>query len=155
MPGPIPRDPIERFWEKVDKTGPCWEWTASKVYGYGQFGIAHQKHARAHRFAYELLVGPIPEGLELDHLCRNRACVNPDHLEPVTTRVNLLRGATVTARKAGQTHCIHGHEFTPDNTFIRKNGCRTCLTCRRALDRVRGARRRAALASPIDGDQLA
>ncbi|WP_411732175.1 HNH endonuclease signature motif containing protein [Paeniglutamicibacter sp.] len=78
----------EYFWAKVRKTNSCWVWTAAKVKGYGKF----QKH-RAHRWSYEHLVGPIPEGLTLDHLCRNRACVNPEHLEPVTVEENVRRAA--------------------------------------------------------------
>src|SRR4051812_41628217 len=87
------RPPEVRFWEKVEKEGavpadrpslgPCWEWTAFKLRGYGQFSPWKGLLCRAHRYAYELLVGPIPEGHELDHLCRNRGCVNPAHLEPV------------------------------------------------------------------------
>lgn len=91
----------------------------------------------AHRVAYEQARGPIPEGLELDHLCRNRACVNPDHLEPVTHRENLLRADTFAARHAAQTHCVNGHEFTPDNTYIRTRpeGGRECRACRKARNR--------------------
>ena len=105
----------ERFWSKVDKDGPggCWLWTASQNgYGYGKFKAPHAFVA-SHRYAYELLVGPIPDGLQIDHLCRNRACVNPAHLEPVTQRVNLMRGNTLASINARKTHCIRGHEFTP------------------------------------------
>jgi hypothetical protein len=86
--------PEQRFWRHVvrDPDTECWEWTAArKNGGYGSFAIG-KGNVYAHRFAYEMLVGPIPEGLELDHLCRNRGCVNPDHLEPVTRQVNVLRG---------------------------------------------------------------
>jgi len=89
----------------------------------------------AHRFAYEALVGPIPEGLKLDHLCRNRACVNPDHTEPVTDRVNTLRGFGPTAMNARATHCSEGHEFTDENTYLNQSGSRVCLTCMRAAQR--------------------
>lgn len=82
----------ERFWAKVQPTGFCWEWIASlKPNGYGQFSPRPGRVAYAHRYAYELLVGPIPTGADLDHLCRNRRCVNPDHLDPVDRRTNLLR----------------------------------------------------------------
>lgn len=88
----------ERFWEKVDRRGPdeCWPWLAATSQGYGIFHVrVGEPLARAHRFSYGLLVGAIPDGLVLDHLCRNRACVNPEHLEPVTYRVNNLRAAAV------------------------------------------------------------
>lgn len=129
----------ERFWSKVDKTGPCWLWLAGKDRsGYGAFRY-QGRQIGAHRFAYERLVGPIPEGTELDHVkargCTNRHCVNPDHLEPVTSRVNTLRGDGPSAVAARQTECAHGHPFTPENTrFSRKpNGrmMRYCVTCRR------------------------
>lgn len=107
--------------------------------GYGQ--IKFKRHTkRAMRVAYEVFVGPIPEDLILDHLCRRRACVNPAHLEPVTNRTNLLRGDTSSARKAAQTHCVNGHPFTPENTYVypswRTNGGvrRTCRQC--AIERT-------------------
>jgi hypothetical protein len=118
----------------VDKTQDCWNWTGALDNGYGRFqgGPRGSKVHRAHRLAYELLVGPIPEGLVLDHLCRNRRCVNPDHLEPVTNRINVLRGEGWAASRARQTHCIHGHEFTPANTYVDpKRGTRGCRECRR------------------------
>ena len=116
-----------RFWAKVNQTPTCWLWTASTRNGYGAYFHAGQM-TPAHRVAYEHLIGPIPEGLEIDHLCRVRACVNPAHLEPVTHQENQLRGPYI-GGKANQTHCIHGHEFTPGNTYIRPNGTRNCLTC--------------------------
>lgn len=117
----------DRFWAKVDKSGDCWEWTAFLTPdGYGRFGLDGAIVA-AHRTAYELVVGPIPDGLQIDHLCRNRKCVNPDHLEPVTQLENARRGFWAT-----KTHCKHGHEFTPENTYIRPTGARQCRTCNRA-----------------------
>lgn len=100
--GPKRRDPAERFWEKIDLSGDCWIWTLApngraggygRGGGYGRFTVSYKPHVRvlAHRFAYEQLVGPIPEGMELDHLCRNTRCVRPEHLEPVTMRENRLR----------------------------------------------------------------
>lgn len=135
-----------RFWGKVYKRGDCLEWGASKyLNGYGQFNV-NGKNMPAHRVAYGLITGTIPNGMDLDHLCRNRACVNPEHLEPVTRRENLRRGVGITATRAKQTHCIHGHKFTPENTFIRKNGCRTCITCRRTVDRSRYFRSKTCIA---------
>ena len=117
----------ERFWEKVDATGVCWEWTASRNqrWSYGQFRL-NERTCRAHRVAYELLVGPIPEGLDLDHLCRNRACVNPDRLEPVTRAENLRRSPITTHNR---THCPHGHPYSPENTHRDRHGMRFCKAC--------------------------
>lgn len=133
----------DRFWEKVDTSGgddACWLWTASlDGRGYGQFGVKRETDGkyiprRAHRIAYELLGGTIPDGLDLDHLCRVRACVNPAHLEPVTRQENLLRGQTLAAENAVKTHCPRGHALTAENTNVRpgdnpgmvKRTCRTC-----------------------------
>lgn len=140
---------LARLDEHIEKDDQgCWLWTAATRTGYGTTHIGSRtsgdrRQVMVHRLTYELLVGPIPEGLDLDHLCRVRRCVNPFHLEPVTRRENLLRGEGLTASKAAQTHCIHGHAFTPRNTRIRKNGTRTCVAC--ARDRQRTAYARAAL----------
>lgn len=143
--GPKRRPIAERFWEKVERreADDCWEWIGGKYSnGYGLFFVEHspkRRNAMAHRVAYELSVGPIPDGLVLDHLCRNRGCVNPAHLEAVTHRENLLRGEGPTATHAAQTHCVHGHEYTPENTYIRPSGSRECRTCIRRLARERYA----------------
>lgn len=137
----------DRFWAKVDKRGPdeCWLWTGV-LYpnGYGRFQYVRRQHVRAHRFAYELLIGPIPEGLVIDHVkergCTSRACVNPAHLEPVTNRENILRGDAPSAVAARKSHCPHGHEYTSENTMVRKDGARACKTCRHARDNARYAR---------------
>ncbi len=124
-----------RFWSKVTLAGPdeCWPWLSTHNHkGYGQF-MVDGKVKMAHRLAYEDRIGPIPPGLTLDHLCRNRACCNPAHLEPVSNRENILRGNGATARNARKTHCKNGHEFTPDNIYRSSTG-RECRTCRRAAD---------------------
>jgi hypothetical protein len=125
-PGPKVRPASDRFWVKVDKNGPngCWLWTASlSTNGYGQISVANRP-VFAHRLSYEMLVGPIPKGLELDHLCRVRHCCNPAHLEPVTHVMNLRRSPLVTS-----THCKKGHEFTPGTTYVRPSGGRLCRIC--------------------------
>lgn len=124
---------LERLLEKckVEPTG-CWRWTAYKnKRGYGQIS-ADGKKCEAYRVSFEMLVGPVPSGLDLDHLCRNRACINPAHLEPVTRRVNVLRGFNACADHARQTHCIHGHEFTPGNTYTAGGTRRKCRICTNA-----------------------
>ncbi|MFI7468154.1 HNH endonuclease signature motif containing protein [Nonomuraea sp. NPDC049646] len=127
--------PSDRFWAKVDKAGQCWNWTAATTHdGYGRFKVAGATVC-AHRWAYEQIVGDIAEGLQLDNLCRNRRCVNPEHLEPVTCRENLLRGNTLQADNATKTHCKHGHEFTPENIIARGERGRECRECNRQRSR--------------------
>jgi hypothetical protein len=109
----------------IDKSGDCWDWLGQMhSQGYGVISTAGKMHL-AHRFVYEKEVGPIPAGLTLDHLCRNRKCVNPEHLEPVTIGENARRG------KLYVTHCPHGHAYAGDNLIINKKGWRDCRTCRR------------------------
>jgi hypothetical protein len=132
---------LERFNEKFipEPNSGCWLWlgTLNKG-GYGDIcrNGRVEKHAQAHRVAYELYVGPIPAGLDLDHLCRVRCCVNPAHLEPVTRSENVKRGlmpAINRARAVAQTHCVHGHEFTAENTIhakVRGRSTRECRECR-------------------------
>lgn len=128
------------FWRKVAVVGnvcECWEWLASKkVDGYGRCGIGDGKLGYAHRVSYELTIGPIGVGLQLDHLCRNRSCVNPWHLEPVTQQENTRRGEAGKNMR-DRTHCPRGHEYTPQNIRASKAGKRGCKTCHCERERER------------------
>jgi hypothetical protein len=123
---------IERFNEKtvLNLLTGCWEWTAClNKAGYGWFRHSeYNKPILAHRFIYEYCIENIGD-LTLDHLCRNRKCVNPDHLEPVTLAVNKERGMSFAAINARKTHCIHGHAFTPENIVPNKYNYRICREC--------------------------
>ncbi len=123
--------PVEqRFWEKVEKTKTCWNWTSAfNQKGYGVFNL-NGKAVKAHRFAYELLKSKIPKGLTLDHICRNRGCVNPNHLECLTHKENILKGIGLSAINARKTHCDSGHPLTGKNLYF-KSGRRFCRECRR------------------------
>ncbi len=127
-----PTPPEPRFWSKVEKTDGCWNWTGTTNRGYGQFNINGGNRIYAHRFSYELTNGPIPERLTIDHLCRNPSCVNPEHLEVVTMRENLLRGNTLQAENARKTLCKKGHPLEGDNLVqcLLRRGKRICRTCR-------------------------
>lgn len=139
-----PRWTVDDVMRRVTVVGDCWEWNGPRT--EGGYGTAYG--TTAHRWVYRCLIGPIPPGLQLDHVkargCRSRACVNPDHLEPVTCRENLMRGDTVTAARAAQTHCVRGHALDEANTRIRPNGTRACRACSRDDARQYAARRRAA-----------
>jgi len=146
---PIPRPAIERFLAKVNKggpvpehrpdLGPCWLWTGAKnKAGRGGFcvttGQTHGRFVYAYVWSYEHFRGPIPPGLQPDHLCRNTACVHPWHLEVVTPRENTLRGIGPAAVNARKTHCPQGHPYTGRN-LLRSNGKRVCRTCNREKQR--------------------
>lgn len=142
-----PGDPkvVARFLDKVYvDANECWIWQAwcDKPSGYGRFHL-DGRMARAHRVAYQLFVGPIPEGLEVDHLCFVTSCVNPAHLEAVTSHENILRSNNMAARHLRARLCPQGHAFTPDNTKITTEGARRCRTCHRRMNSEYKRRKRA------------
>lgn len=128
---------IERFWSKTVKSPDCWGWLGSHMRsGYAQIHVqlddGRWSATVAHRVAWEIANEPIPDGFVLDHICRNRGCVNPSHLEVTTDRVNILRGTGFSARHAIKLKCPAGHDYDEANTYIRKDakaGARQCRTC--------------------------
>lgn len=151
--GKLPRlTPDERLFSKIEKSPDpegCWLWTGSIApTGYGL--LRRDKRTQyAHRFMYERLVGEIPDGLVIDHLCRVRNCVNPKHLEPVTQYVNVIRGDGPKVH-GSKTHCLRGHPFTEENTYVFRNG-RHCRLCKRERQEKYNARKRGMLnALPLD-----
>lgn len=143
----------ERFYAKVlcDIATHCWLWMGyRRKLGYGGIGRSRAGNgmALAHRVAYELEVGPIPYGLEVDHLCRNPPCVNPSHLEPVTSAENLRRAALATGIRQGATHCPQGHPYDAENTVIAANGWRQCRECNRRKQSAYATRQRAYVPKP-------
>lgn len=128
----------------------CWDWPGFCVDGYGKAGANIDARGHrvwfAHRAAYTVLIGPVPAELELDHLCRNRRCMNPRHMEPVTPRENALRSLSPIAANASKTNCKHGHPFTPENTYVSTTRygttVRACRACAIAWGKAQGVRRR-------------
>lgn len=149
--GSVRRPALDRFADKIALTDSgCVEWIGGlNGVGYGQFYVGRASldetgKSYAHRWSYEYHVGPIPDGLTIDHLCRNRACVNPEHLEPVTHRENLMRGTCPSALHAKKTHCPQGHPYAGDNLYVHPvKGQRICRTCgrERALTKYRRNRK--------------
>ena len=127
------KERFEKKWCPEPNSG-CWIWLGMghSENGYGLFRFGGRgKCYLAHRISYEFYVGKIPDGLELDHKCENKLCVNPDHLEPVTHKENMLR---MYARKVPKTRCKYGHIFSVENTYVRSDGTRSCICC----SRIRG-----------------
>jgi HNH endonuclease len=139
--------PNDTAWDRIrmrlDRSGECWLWTGqTDAEGYAEVRF-RGKRIKAHRAVYEHFTGPIPNGLELDHLCHTPSCLRPDHLEAVSHRENVLRGTGFAARNAGKTHCIHGHEFTPENLLTASY--RACRQCSRERKRRHYLRKKSAL----------
>jgi hypothetical protein len=134
---------LARLWSKVE-VGDCWRWTGStQGAGYGQFWYTDRLYT-AHRLIRQQLVRDVIPTLDLDHLCRNRLCVNPDHLEPVTFLENLRRGESPMAKNARKVECVHGHPLTPGNVYPLRRGGKECRTCRLEYSKRQHLARKAA-----------
>lgn len=124
-------DAISRALDKFTVGDGCWEWTGCRAHGYGRFAPNGSRSTiNAHRFIWELLHGPIEPGKHLDHLCRNRACVNPSHLEPVPQKVNVLRGVGKTAINSKKAKCPRGHFFEAERDSRGQRTCKLCVNAR-------------------------
>jgi len=145
----------KRFLKKLRKTRSCWVWLGKDGgTGYGRFWIKGHFTKRASRISYELFVRRIPKGLTIDHLCRNRICVNPKHLEAVTSRENILRGIGPSARNSKVTHCPQGHPYKGRNVMINKKRQRICRICSYKLSREFKARKRKAHRIALDPEEV-
>lgn len=143
------RPVLDRLMERteIDPITGCWLWTGPQNgRGYGQMWVGNSK-LYVHRVSYEEYIGPIPDGLQLDHRCRTRNCLRPGHLEPVTGKVNILRGTSFSAVNARKTKCSKGHEFSRENTWVSSRNRRICRACERERSRIKYARRTARAAA--------
>ncbi len=150
------KTPDERFWTKVNKTDTCWEWTGARgSYGHGRFSL-NGRVISAHRYLYEKIHGPTPDGMHVDHLCRNPPCVRPDHLEAVTPKENVLRGISFAAQYAKKTHCPQGHPYDETNTYSDGGKHRRCRICRHLMDvrRGRAGRKPPRKPDPVGGSRV-
>lgn len=149
------KPPLERFHAFVKKcegprSSPCWVWQGALSNGYGNFTLSRpRRNITAHKWYWEHINGPKPMGMDLDHLCRNRSCVNPEHLELVTRSTNILRGnlpSTNTQRALARTHCPQGHPYSEDNTYLERTSKgqvkRHCRICRSIRQKLRNAKLR-------------
>lgn len=146
MASDLTRRPVaDRFWSKVTggDVSACWNWSGASNprTGYGNFNIGDRRYVLPHRFAYEALRVDVPEGLQIDHLCRNRLCVNPWHMEPVTPSVNVRRSSNAAALNINRAVCRKGHPFTEENTY-RSGAYRKCRACHLQRERTYRANRK-------------
>ena len=134
---------LNRFWDKVEITNSCWNWSGGKnKAGYGRISINHVM-VLAHRFIYEIMESKIPRGIVIDHLCRNRSCVNPSHMDITTIGQNCMRGDSPSAINSRKTHCGKGHQYNDNNMRIDpKTKKKRCIICQKEYDRIRWKTRR-------------